>query len=455
MVESVVARIMSRTHGTRVSHKTGRDSVQFVATTAAGAPTSIRLRRIADGRLVLSCRRVDGDTDAVATASVPATASDVRTVLDDIQSGDGPWASWLRQRLGRDSIPLARKGRASRVAISSDEPMAAVDRREMPPLHGTEGFAGEVQPNDVAVEGFVTFAREHLGDLLDLSGQVLYSGASTFRPGEAYLLGLNPGGDPTNPAMMTIRQSLDDLVSHDQVRREWNSYLDATWKGRQTLKNRIAWLLRNLGLEPRTVAASNLIFPRSRDEKTCQHDRFADACWEVHERVLSIVQPRLVLTYGGTLYRFLAARFGSHNEQAYPSGHGNWACRSFDVRGRFCVVGLPHMSLYAIDHHPEVVAWIKGGMAVEGLQLQLDEDTCRQVANLRSRFARASARKASPARFSSEPIDSRRLFRRSHRRSFVAAEAERRRITFSALASSLRDMQRWRQSIRIPGVTLH
>lgn len=364
MVEAAVARIMSGTHGTRVSHQTGRDSVQFVATTATGAPTSIRLRRIADGRLVLSCRRVDGGTDAVATTSTPATASDVQTVLDDIQSGEGQRAGWLRQQVGRYSIPLVRQGRSSRVTGSSAEPMATVVCGGAPPPHGTEDFAGYVCTNDMSVEGFVTFAREHLRDLLDLSGQVLYSGASTLQPGDAYLLGLNPGGDPSNRAMMTIRQSLDDLVSHDPVRREWNSYLDARWKGRQTLKNRIAWLLRNLGLEPRTVAASNLVFPRSRDEKTCQYDRFADACWDVHERVLSVVQPRLILTYGGTPYRFLAERFGSHKEEAYPSGHGDWNCRSFDVHGRFRVVGLPHMSLYAIDHHPKVVEWVKMRQAV-------------------------------------------------------------------------------------------
>jgi hypothetical protein len=30
------------------------------------------------------------------------------------------------------------------------------------------------------------------------------------------------------------------------------------------------------------------------------------------------------------------------------------------VPGRFRVVGVPHMSLYAIDHHEEVVDWIRG-----------------------------------------------------------------------------------------------
>lgn len=214
-----------------------------------------------------------------------------------------------------------------------------------------------------SAEAFVAFAREQLRDILDVSGQVLYSGASTLRRGEIYLLGLNPGGDPTNPALMTIDQSLDRLVSDDVAgngirQREWNSYVHAIWKGRDTLQRRILWLLQALGLDPVAVTASNLIFPRSRDEKSLQYDAYADMCWTVHACVLEIVQPKLVLTYGNTPYRFLGSRFGMRHEQRFPSGHGDWECRSFEVPGQFRVVGVPHMSLYAIDRHPEVIDWI-------------------------------------------------------------------------------------------------
>jgi len=137
------------------------------------------------------------------------------------------------------------------------------------------------------------------------------------------LLGLNPGGDPANPRLMTIRQSLDDLVSADDARREKNSYL-VTWPSSNTLRRRVIWVLQRLGLSVDAVAASNLVFPRSRDEKSCQYERYADACWAVHERILEIVQPRLVIVYGNPPYRFLGERFGR-----------------------------------AVDHHPEVVEWIR------------------------------------------------------------------------------------------------
>jgi len=214
-----------------------------------------------------------------------------------------------------------------------------------------------------SVEDFVAFARDQLRDILNVSGQVLYSGASTLRKGELYLLGLNPGGDPNNAALMTIDQSLADLVSSDLKsggvqRRDWNSYVHATWKGRGTLQRRILWLLTQLGHAPLAVAASNLIFPRSRDEKSLQYERYADTCWAVHERVLDVVQPQWILTYGSAPFRVLRQRLGGNDEQSFPSGHDDWACRSFEVPGRFRVVGLPHMSIYAVDHHPEVVEWI-------------------------------------------------------------------------------------------------
>ncbi len=210
----------------------------------------------------------------------------------------------------------------------------------------------------------VALARDRLKDILDISGQVLYSGASTLKKGEVYLLGLNPGGDPRNPAFRTIRQSLamlksDELASNGLPSSEWNSYGHATWKGRNTLQRRILWLLGQLGLDPLTVAASNLIFVRSRDETSLQYDAYADVCWSVHERVLQLVEPRLVIAYGGTPYKRLGERLGVYNEQRFAAGHGDWECRCFDVPGRFRVVGIPHMGRYAIDRHPEVVDWIK------------------------------------------------------------------------------------------------
>ena len=41
------------------------------------------------------------------------------------------------------------------------------------------------------------FAKIQLGDILDRSSELLYSGTETLQPGVLYLVGLNPGGYPT------------------------------------------------------------------------------------------------------------------------------------------------------------------------------------------------------------------------------------------------------------------
>lgn len=210
------------------------------------------------------------------------------------------------------------------------------------------------------VEHFANFAREHLREILHESGEVLYSAASTLRPGEVYLIGHNPGGDAKNRDLPKIGRSLDDLPN-----KKTNSYLQS-WNGRAAgkapLQRRVRWLLESLGLDPSKVAASNLIFPRSRDAAGSQFRKYSRLCWPVHEELLGVVQPALVIAYGNggqSPYRFLLNQFGPDGEERCNSGHRPWLCRSFVVPGRFRVVGVPHMSRYDISAHSEVVEWIK------------------------------------------------------------------------------------------------
>lgn len=206
------------------------------------------------------------------------------------------------------------------------------------------------------------FARHQLAPILDMSGRVLYSAAETLKPYPLYLLGHNPGGSPENPAFDTIRSSLDLLPS-----KTTNNYLDESWAGcdvgRSRLQTRVCGLLEALGHEPRDVPASNLVFVRSRDAGTSQLDRFADVCWPVHEQILAIVRPKVVIVFGnsaGSPYSFFAQKYGAQNKITVPSGHGSWLCKAFEVPGLFRVVGLPHLSRYKITAHAQVIDWLKG-----------------------------------------------------------------------------------------------
>jgi len=210
------------------------------------------------------------------------------------------------------------------------------------------------------------FARMQLEPILDLSGKVLYSSAATLKPGQVYLLGHNPGGSPILRASRTIRVSLDALPS-----KTTNDYFDERWKDRATsgtsfLQLRVKWLLKNLGLDPREVAASNLIFPRSVAAAESRFAEFSELCWPVHERILDIVTPNLVIAFGNSSespYTFIRGKYKASTEITEPSGHGSWSCRSFEVPRRFRVVGLPHLSGYNVRGHAHVPMWLKSFLA--------------------------------------------------------------------------------------------
>jgi hypothetical protein len=217
-----------------------------------------------------------------------------------------------------------------------------------------------------AAERLASFARQQLRSILDLSGDVLYSSATTLRPGRVYLLGHNPGGSPEQKMSANIRRSLETLPT-----KIMNNYLDQSWGGRPVgaspLQVRVKWLLESLGLDPREVAASNLIFPRSQDAAASRFVEFAELCWPVHEQILDFMKPSLVIAFGNSEYSpytFLARKYSANSEVRIPSGHGTWVCRAFVVPGRFGVVGLPHLSRYKVTGHHHVVAWIKSIIAL-------------------------------------------------------------------------------------------
>ena len=73
------------------------------------------------------------------------------------------------------------------------------------------------------LSNLVASARQQLAPILDRSGNILYSAARTLRPGPIYLLGLNPGGDPTKHE--TVRHTLEALTA-----RVENAFLDERWE---------------------------------------------------------------------------------------------------------------------------------------------------------------------------------------------------------------------------------
>ncbi len=204
-------------------------------------------------------------------------------------------------------------------------------------------------------------ARNALAGLLEKPGSILYSSHETLKPGDVYLLGFNPGGSGGNPIERSIKQLLTETA---------NAYLDESWenqngvwaKGEAPLQKRIQWILKSLKLNPRDVCASNLIFFRSRKANDIDFS-LAKQCWPVHEAILSVVKPKLIIAFGNSRkspYGYLYSILGG-KEESFPSGHGNWQIKGFSsqINGRSVyVAGLPHLSRYSPIGKGHVIEWL-------------------------------------------------------------------------------------------------
>ena len=201
-----------------------------------------------------------------------------------------------------------------------------------------------------------------LDDLLDLvpssigsrSGSVFYSGRSAFNaPAPLYLLGLNPGGSPDYQSDETITRHIDAA----RVGREkWSAYADESWRGGKPgtygLQPRVLHLLRGIGLDPRSVPASNVVFVRSRREADLVSEKrdLLTACWPVHQAVIERLRVRVVACFGGTAGRWARDTLGAHEKvgEFVENNLRRWS--STDHRNS---AGLHVLTLT----HPSIAAW--------------------------------------------------------------------------------------------------
>lgn len=146
------------------------------------------------------------------------------------------------------------------------------------------------------------------------SGSVFYSGISAFEfPSKLYILGLNPGGSPVEQAQNTVAA---DLASWDRQSEPFSRYLDESWKGKRPGKHgmqpRLHHMFDKLGLDLRSIPASNLIFVRSTGEAALAKEKEAllHACWPVHRTVLDELGVDTILCLGGTTGTFVRKRLG-------------------------------------------------------------------------------------------------------------------------------------------------
>lgn len=224
-------------------------------------------------------------------------------------------------------------------------------------------------PEALLGHGLTTLAED-----LDDYGEVIYSSGASLRKGDIYLLGLNPGG----PDKVKIGDHLKAMLT-----RGHNAYVDEEWesggnhrgKGQDPLQRRVVGLLTELGYTADDVCASNLIFKTTRTaaklfatKKEWEQSALRKRCWAFHEKVIELVQPKLLLVFGNgecSPYAHLREVYPGPDDTPIPAQHGSWRCRRFQavIHGRnVAVVGLPHLSRYDPTGKPEVVNWIKEAM---------------------------------------------------------------------------------------------
>lgn len=198
---------------------------------------------------------------------------------------------------------------------------------------------------------FKNFMKEALQSIRDESGSILYSSYRTVQKNDIYLMGTNPGGQDGN--------SLDKNINNF-FNQKGNAYLDEEWENKQTkykkgqapLQQRVQNILEGLGYNTRDVCATNLIFTQSRNLDELKFDFFqiADICWKVHLKLLSIIQPQIILVFGNgneSPYNYIKQKYQISNEYREKSGYSDWEFKSFQTK-EYIIVGLPHLS-YSIN----------------------------------------------------------------------------------------------------------
>ena len=136
----------------------------------------------------------------------------------------------------------------------------------------------------------------------DEPGNVIMSRLKTLRKGHFYLMGLNPGG--IAEGTRTIRQTLRLPTSAQPT--GWRDRVSVLPNDR--IADRAECILAALSInssdEPFTT---NAVFRRSVDEKSLKDawDHWWDEAWPVHQIMLAIVRPRLIVVMGKTAWEML------------------------------------------------------------------------------------------------------------------------------------------------------
>lgn len=228
---------------------------------------------------------------------------------------------------------------------------------------------------------FELLVTEILNEEVKRSGEVLYSSIETIKKGDIYLMGTNPGGGD----IITIKEDLELLYKFNEdeyksrkQKTNYNGYFDDNWQngnnksieaGVDTLQIKMKNLFERINYNLRDVCSTNLIFFTTQDvnkiksELNMTFKEAADICWPVHEKLLKIISPRIVISFGNSdndsPYSYLKRKFNisiQDIDKIYL-GYGKYYFKIFRFEN-ITYIFMPHLSRFSIKND-EVYDYIK------------------------------------------------------------------------------------------------
>jgi len=191
-------------------------------------------------------------------------------------------------------------------------------------------------------------------DVCQRLGKAFYSGCAAFE-GQAslYVLGLNPGGDPSEHKAETV-ESHTAAVLHN--RANWSAYRDESWKdaapGTSGMQPLVLHMFAALKLDPGLVPCSNLIFVRSRRESDIRQEikSLAELCWAFHLRAIEQLRPRVIVCFGKRAGRYVCSSLEATKpcDQFIERNHRRWRSQVFASS-----IGLK----IVVATHPSIADW--------------------------------------------------------------------------------------------------
>jgi uracil-DNA glycosylase len=109
-----------------------------------------------------------------------------------------------------------------------------------------------------------------------------------------------------------------------------------------------------IGLEPRSVPASNVVFVRSARESDLAHEKqqLLPICWEVHAAVIERLGVRVIVCFGRTAGSWVREQLGAHDEvdSFVEQNRRRWTSYAHAAADGRRVLTLTH---------PSIAAWTK------------------------------------------------------------------------------------------------